>query len=75
MLEEIYSAKQEEIEKIIKNAIKSVEKNIYKIEYNTNKEIIDKIEENYNIKMGAIIKDIYIKGLKDGAKFMKEIIQ
>ena len=43
MLEEIYSAKQEEIEKIIKNAIKSVEKNIYKIEYNTNKDIVTTI--------------------------------
>ncbi len=72
MLEEIYNSKQEEIDKCIKRAIKSVEEKLSKIDYEAEKDLLNKIEENYNIKLGAICKELYILGLKDGINLMRE---
>ena len=72
MLEEIYNSKQKEIDSCIKSAIKQVEEKLYKIDYEENKEVADKIEENFNIKLGAICKELYIQGLKDGINLMRE---
>ena len=72
MLEEIYNIKREEIDLVIKQAIKSVQEKLEKIDYENNKKLIEKIEENYNIKLGAVCKELYIKGLKDGINLMIE---
>ena len=72
MLEDIYNAKIEEIDNCIKSAIKKVEQKLYKIENEEKNEITDKIEENCNIKLGAICKELYIKGLKDGINLINE---
>lgn len=69
MLKEIYDIKREEIDNVIKNAIKNIEPKLYKIE---DKEIDKKLEENYNIKLAAIAEELYIKGLKDGINLILE---
>ena len=73
MLKEIYNLKREEIDNCIKDAIKSVENKLIKVDYSENIETIKNLEENYNIKLGAVCEALYIKGLKDGAKLKKEI--
>ena len=72
MLEEIYNIKREEIDLVIKQALKSVQEKLEKIDYENNKKMIEKIEENYNIKLGAVCKELYIKGLKDGINLIIE---
>lgn len=72
MLKEIYDIKREDIDKIVKDALKKVENKLYKIDYTENKELIDKLEENYNIKIAVVTKEIYIKGLKDGINLINE---
>ena len=72
MLEEIYNIKREEIDLVIKQALKSVQEKLEKIDYENNKKMIEKIEENYNIKLGAVCKELYIKGLKDGINLVIE---
>lgn len=72
MLKEIYDIKREDIDKIVKDALKKVENKLYKIDYAENKELIDKLEENYNIKLAVVTKEIYIKGLKDGINLINE---
>ena len=72
MLEEIYNIKREEIDLVIKQALKSVQEKLEKIDYENNKKLIEKIEENYNIKLGAVCKELYIKGLKDGINLIIE---
>lgn len=37
-----------------------------------NRELIDTIEENYNIKLGSICKEVYLQGLKDGINLILE---
>ena len=69
MLKEIYNIKREEIDNVIKNAIKKIEPKLYKID---NIEIDKKLEENYNIKLSAIAEELYIQGLKDGINLMLE---
>lgn len=69
MLEEIYKSRQEEIDKSIKKALKSVENELLDINKD---EIEEKIEENYNIKIGAICKEVYLQGLKDGINIINE---
>ena len=34
--------------------------------------LLDIIEENYNIKLGSICKELYLQGLKDGINLMLE---
>ena len=72
MLKEIFDAKSEEIDNCLKEAIKKVENKLEKIDYAENRELIEKMENNYNIKLGAICEELYIKGLKDGINLMKE---
>ena len=54
MLEEIYLKRRDEIDEIIKKSIKNVERNLIQIDYKNiekNKDLINQIEENYNIKL------------------------
>ncbi len=72
MLKEIYNDRKETIDNVIKQAIKKVEKELYKIDYEENKELLEKAEENYNIKLGAICEEVYMQGLKDGINLINE---
>ncbi len=73
MLEEIYLERSEKIDEIIKKAITKVEPKIKPInEREENKELLNKIEENYNIKISSICKEIYIQGFKDGMNLILE---
>ena len=75
MLEEIYLQRREAIDNSIKQAIKKVENQLVKIkdeELEKNKDIIGILEENYNIKLGSICKEIYLQGLKDGINLIQE---
>ena len=72
MLEEIYNIKREEIDLIIKKILKENKINLSENEYEKNKELIEKLEENYNIKLGNICKELYLKGLKDGINLIIE---
>ena len=73
MLKEIYNIKREDIDKEVKDAIKSVEDRLYKTSNWKNEDDIKKLEENYNIKLGIVTQEVYIKGLKDGINLMLEI--
>ena len=72
MLKEIYEGRREIIDDIIKKATKEVEDKLYKIDYEKNKDIVDKLEENYSIKLANICKEVYIQGLKDGINLIRE---
>ena len=74
MLEEIYLERREEIDKIIKKAIKEVESNLIEIDYNKiDKETYNSIEENYNLKISNIAKELYFQGFKDGINLMLDV--
>ena len=74
MLEEIYLERREEIDKIIKKAIKDVESNLIEIDYSKiDKETYNLLEENYNLKISNVAKELYLQGFKDGMNLMIEI--
>ena len=72
MLREIYNTRKEVIDYVIKDALKMAKDKLYEIDYETNKEIINKLEENYSIKMALICEEVYIQGLKDGINLIDE---
>ena len=75
MLKEIYNERKEYIDSIIRNSIKKAEKRLYNIdnmEDIENRDNINKIEENYNIKLGIICEELYIQGFKDGVNLINE---
>lgn len=78
MLEEIYLERRETIDNTVKQAIRQVERKMKSIENQereTNKELIDKIEENYNIKLASVCKEVYLQGLKDVINLILEANQ
>ena len=75
MLEEIYLKRREAVDNIIRQAIKQVESKMNSIESKereNNKELINRIEENYNIKLASVCKEVYLQGLKDGINLILE---
>lgn len=75
MLEEFYLNRRDVIDNIITEAIKKVEDKIKKIDekdIEKNKQLLNIVEENYNIKLGSICKELYLQGLKDGINLMLE---
>ena len=75
MLEEFYLKRRDVIDNIITEAIKKVEDKIKKIDekdIEKNKQLLNIVEENYNIKLGSICKELYLQGLKDGINLMLE---
>ena len=75
MLEEIYNLRRELIDEVIKNLIKKVKEKLVEIDgmkLDKNKELINKIEENCNIKLGIISKEVYLQGVQDGINFILE---
>ncbi len=74
MLEEIYLKRREEIDNAIKKAIKEVQGNLIEIDLTKiEKDVYDALEENYNLKLASISKDLYLQGFKDGINLMQEI--
>ena len=76
MLEQIYYERKEEIDKTIKKALQNIEANLIKIDnndINENSNIYNILEENYNIKLSSICKEIYLQGFKDGINLMLEV--
>lgn len=74
MLEEIYLKRREEIDNAIKKAIKEVQGNLIEIDLTKiEKDVYDALEENYNLKLASISKELYLQGFKDGINLMQEI--
>lgn len=76
MLEQIYYERKEEIDKTIKRALQNIEASLIKIDnndINENSNIYNILEENYNIKLSSICKEIYLQGFKDGINLMLEV--
>ena len=74
MLEKIYLERREEIDKIIQKAIKDIEENLVEVDYSKiDKTTYNALEENYNLKLSNIAKELYLQGFKDGVNFMLDI--
>lgn len=74
MLEEIYLERREEIDQVIKKAIKDIEEKLTPVDSNQIDETIyNALEENYNLKISNVAKELYLQGFKDGMNLMLEI--
>lgn len=74
MLEKIYLERREEIDKIIQKAIKDIEENLVEVDYSKiDKTTYNALEENYNLKLSNIAKELYLQGFKDGVNLMLDI--
>ena len=83
ILENIYLSQEEKIDELIKNTNAIVKNKLNKIDkekvlekYNIKevKDLIEKIEENNNMKTSYIIKEIYKQGFADGVNLLRECI-
>lgn len=73
MLEEVYLERRPKIDKVIQKAIKNVEEKLKEIDYSKiDKNTYNELEENYNLKLSSIAKELYLQGLKDGINLMLE---
>ena len=74
MLEKIYLERREEIDKIIQKAIKDIEENLVEVDYSKiDKTTYNALEENYNLKLSNIAKELYLQGFKDGVNLMLDL--
>ena len=81
MLEKIYFSQEEKIDATIKQSMReikdklnevNIEEIIEKYDIKEIKDLIEKIEENNNIKLAYLIKKIYEQGFADGVNLIKE---
>ena len=82
LLEKIYLAQEEKIDETIRKTLSEAkmekvdaETILEKYDNNTKEEmkkILYKIEENNNIKLAHLTRDIYEQGFKDGVKLILE---
>lgn len=82
LIEKIYLMQEDMIDEIIKRTNKDLERNLQKInlerilenksEVKELKEIFNKIEDNYNLKISKYNKEIYKKGFVDGVHLILE---
>lgn len=80
IIEIIYNSQEEQIDKIIKNVNKKIKEEIKTINTeevigNSNnpkelKDIFNKIEDNYNVKITKYNKEVYKQGFIDGVNLM-----
>ncbi len=80
IIEIIYNSQEEQVDKIIKKANKEIKEELKTINTETVigdsnnpkelKEIFNKIEDNYNIKITKYNKEIYKQGFIDGVNLM-----
>lgn len=73
MIKLIYEAQSEEIDKIIKKVNLELKGKLQEIDLD--EEILDKIEENYNIKISKYNEEIYKKGFIDGVNTILNCIK
>ena len=84
LLEKIYLAQEEKIDETIRKTLSEAKAKMEKVDaetilkkYDNNtkeeiKKILYKIEENNNIKLAHLTRDIYEQGFKDGVKLILE---
>ena len=75
MLEEIYLDRREILDKVIKKALKNIENELIKVnddEIEKSINLYNKLEENYNIKLASVCKELYLQGFKDGINLIME---
>ena len=80
MINIIYQLQDEKIDKILKNTDKTINNKLKEIDFekivkNSNnekdlKEILNKIEDNYNIKITEYNKEMYKQGFVDGVNLI-----
>lgn len=76
MIEKLYESQEDIINEKIKEADRKIEYKIKDINYNNiNNEsevekILEIVEENYNIRIGEYIKELYKQGVIDGINLM-----
>lgn len=85
ILEQIYLSQESKIDDIIQEANNEIKGKLNKIDiaeilekYSNDKElqnVFEKIEDNYNIKVGYLNKKIYEQGFIDGVKLMLEALR
>lgn len=76
MLEEIYLDRREILDKVIKKALKNIENELIKVnddEIEKSINLYNKLEENYNIKLASVCKELYLQGFKDGINLIMEV--
>lgn len=73
MIKLIYEAQSEEIDKIIKKVNLELKRKLKEVDLD--EEILDKIEENYNIKISKYNEEIYKKGFIDGVNTILNCIK
>ncbi len=73
MIKLIYEAQNEEIDKIIKKVNLELKRKLKEVDLD--EEILDKIEENYNIKISKYNEEIYKKGFIDGVNTILNCIK
>ena len=84
IIEIIYNSQEEQIDKIIKKANKEIKEQLKAINTETAignsnnpkelKEIFNKIEDNYNIKITKYNKEMYKQGFIDGINLILECL-
>lgn len=76
MIEKLYESQEDIINEKIKEADRKIEYKIKDINYNNiNNEsevekILEIVEENYNIRIGEYIRELYKQGVIDGINLM-----
>ena len=77
ILEKIYEMQIEKLDEIVKQKSKEInlnKVNIEEITVQNKKEILDKLEENYSIKISKYSKEFYKQGFIDGVKLIVECL-
>ena len=76
IMDGVYESQISNLDNIIKNVNKEIDIKLKKINIKNIKsetdiiEIMNRIEENFNIKISRYIEEIYKQGIKDGVNFI-----
>ena len=76
IMDGVYESQISNLDNIIKNVNKEIDMKLKKINIKNIKsetdiiEIMNRIEENFNIKISRYIEEIYKQGIKDGVNFI-----
>ncbi|MFR2571087.1 MAG: hypothetical protein ACLS90_05250 [Clostridia bacterium] len=76
IMDGVYESQISNLDNIIKNVNKEIDMKLKKINIKNIKsetdiiEIMNSIEENFNIKISRYIEEIYKQGIKDGVNFI-----
>ena len=85
IIKNLYSAREEKIDEIIKNLEKDIKSEIKQVgledlvdkkdDIEGLKKVYDKIQNNYEIKISKYCETIYEQGIKDGVNFMIDCLK